>query len=323
MSGTPEPADARRALLAKYLRGEVPQRVRAAGGSSLQRQIKSTPLLKAAEAERAPDARVRLVPIQTTGSRRPIFYVHVHNEGGAFYCFTLARDLGADQPLYLLEPYRFDGLRIPPPLEAMAAAYIESLRSVQPGGPYRLVAFCGGSPIALEMAQQLRAAGQAVELLVLIEPGVISRLTPLLERYSPTLLRVASGCIRRLGGLMHLGPDKQLDCFLGVRHAYRCLRRAHYRQGVSLVPTTETLRQDWLGMYIWVESQYRPRPYPGKVTCFWARDESRNRAVAWHKLAPAAETEDHIIPGTHTTCRTHHLHALADHLGACLRAVPQ
>src|SRR5919201_3814100 len=210
MSGTPEPADVRRALLAKYMRGELPQGAVAAGGSTLRRQIRGTP-------SSAPDARVRLVPIQTSGSRRPIFYLHVHIEGGAFYCFTLARDLGSDQPLYVLEPYSFDGLRIPPPLEAMAATYLEALRSVQPEGPYRLVAFCGGSPIAFEMAQQLRAAGQAVELLVLIEPGVISRLTPLLERYSPTLLRVAGGGVRRLGGLLQLGPDKQLDCFLSMR----------------------------------------------------------------------------------------------------------
>jgi thioesterase domain-containing protein len=236
----------------------------------------------------------------------------VHIEGGAFYCFTLARELGSDQPLYVLEPYNFDGLRIPPTVEEMAATYMESLRSVQPEGPYLLVAYCGGGPIAYEVAQQLRAAGQAVDLLVLIEPGVISRLTPLLERYSPTLLRLAGGFIRRLGGLMHLGPDKQLDCFLSVRHAYRFLRRVQYRQSVSLVPTTETLRQDWLGIYIWVESQYRPHPYPGKVICLWARDESANRALAWHKLARAAETEHHIIPGTHTTCRTDHLHALVD-----------
>jgi thioesterase domain-containing protein len=249
--------------------------------------------------------------------------MHVHIEGGAFYCFTLARALGSDQPVYVLEPYNFDGLRIPPTVEAMAATYIESLRTVQPQGPYLLAAYCGGSPLAFEMAQQLRAAGQAVDLLVLIEAGVISRLTPLLERYSPTLLRVMGGGIRRLGGLLQLGPDKQLDCFLSMRHAYRCLRRARYRQGVSLVPTTETLRQDWLGIYIWVESQYRPRPYPGKMTCFWARDESRNRAMAWHKLARAAEMEDHIIPGKHTTCRTDHLHALAAQLSACLRALPQ
>ena len=316
MSGIPEPADARRALLAKYMRGELPQGALSTGGSAVRWQVRATP-------SSAPDARVRLVPVQPSGSRRPIFYVHVHIEGGAFYCFTLARALGSDQPLYVLEPYRFDGLRIPPTLEAMAATYVEALRSVQPEGPYRLVAFCGGSPIAFEMAQQLRAAGQPVELLVLIEPGVISRLTPLLERYSPTLLRLAGGFIRRLGGLMQFGPAEQLDCFLGVRHAYRCLRRARYRQGVSLVPTTETLRQDWLGIYIWVESQYRPRPYPGKVTCFWARDESGNRALAWHKLARAAETENHIIPGTHTTCRTDHLLALVGQLRACLRALPQ
>ena len=107
MSGTPEPADARRALLAKYMRGELPQGALAAGGSIVRRPVRATPSC-------APDARVRLVPVQTSGSRRPIFYVHVHIEGGAFYCFTLARDLGSDQPFYALEPYRFDGLRVPP-----------------------------------------------------------------------------------------------------------------------------------------------------------------------------------------------------------------
>src|SRR5436309_6330927 len=203
MPGTPQPADARRALLDKYLRGELPQGALAAGGSTMRRQVRAT-------LSCVPDARVRLVPVQTNGARPPIFYLHVHIEGAAFYCFTLARDLGSDQPFYVLEPYSFDGLRIPPPLEAIAAAYIESLRTVQPEGPYRLVAFCGGSPIAFEVAQQLRAAGQAVDLLVLIEPGVISRLTPLLERYSPTFLRLAGGYIRRLGGLMHLGPHTQL-----------------------------------------------------------------------------------------------------------------
>src|SRR3989440_7686576 len=135
MPGTPQPADARRTLLDKYMRGELPQGALAAGGSTVRRQVRATLAVS------APDARVRLVPVQTSGARRPIFYLHVHIEGAAFYCFTLARDLGSDQPFYVLEPYSFDGLRIPPPLEAIAAAYIASLRSVQPAGPYRAVAF--------------------------------------------------------------------------------------------------------------------------------------------------------------------------------------
>ena len=73
--------------------------------------------------------------------------------------------------------------------EEMAAAHLESLRSIQPEGPYLLGSFCGASVIAYEMAQQLRAQGQAVDLLVFFEPmaGPIE------------LSRLAGRLIRRIG----------------------------------------------------------------------------------------------------------------------------
>src|SRR5438270_10688654 len=108
MSQTPELSEAKRALLEKYLRGELTQTATAAGAITLRTQESSTPLT---------ESRVSLVPIQTDGSKRPFFYLHVHWEGGAFYCFTLAFDLGQDQPFYVLEPYKFDGLRVPPTIE--------------------------------------------------------------------------------------------------------------------------------------------------------------------------------------------------------------
>ena len=110
------------------------------------------------------------MPVQTQGSKRPIFYLHVHWIGGAFYSFTLAHHLGPDQPLYIIDPYRFDGLQVPPTIETMAASYIKTMRDVQPEGPYFLAGFCAGGLIAYEIAQQLRVQGQAVDLLVLIDP---------------------------------------------------------------------------------------------------------------------------------------------------------
>src|SRR5712692_11257846 len=101
------------------------------------------------------------------------------------------------------------------------------------------------------MAQQLRAKGQAVDLLVLIEPGVTGRMRPVLERHGPTFLRLAGSFTRRIGNLIRLGPDKQLDWFLWLRHVYRLLKHSKYRnsQGLSLVPTAEALRQDWMGIF--------------------------------------------------------------------------
>jgi thioesterase domain-containing protein len=53
--------------------------------------------------------------------------------------------------------------------ETMAAKYLEEIKSVRPNGPYYLGGYCLGGTIALEVAQQLRRAGDDVALLALIE----------------------------------------------------------------------------------------------------------------------------------------------------------
>ena len=90
------------------------------------------------------DNRVPLVVVQEGGSKRPFFFLHGQWAGDAFYSLELARTLGPDQPFYLLEPYKFEGLTVLPTFEEVAAAYIEVLRSVQPEGPYLLGGWCNG-----------------------------------------------------------------------------------------------------------------------------------------------------------------------------------
>jgi surfactin family lipopeptide synthetase A len=156
-----------------------------------------------------------VVAVQTGGSKRPFFFLHGDFDGSAFYCFPLARNLGSDQPFYLLEPYRFDDLRIPPTFEAMAAAHINSMRTIQPEGPYLLGGYCNGGLVAYEMARQLHAEGQTVDLLVLMNP------TPISEK------RGMRRIINRLGCLMQLSESKQLYWFLWLRHMYRYLQHGY------------------------------------------------------------------------------------------------
>jgi thioesterase domain-containing protein len=63
---------------------------------------------------------------------------------------------------------------------AVARRNIAAMREVQPAGPYRLVGYSFGGAVALEMARQVAADGDAVDLLALLEPpfpsGVRSRL---------------------------------------------------------------------------------------------------------------------------------------------------
>ena len=56
-------------------------------------------------------------------------------------------------------------------IEQMASCCVEDLFSVKPSGPYNLVGYCGHAVIAYEMAQQLRASGEEVSTLILIDPA--------------------------------------------------------------------------------------------------------------------------------------------------------
>ena len=288
------------------------------------------------------DSRAPLVTVQVGRSRQPFFYLHGEWRGGALYCSELARHLGPDQPFYLLEPYKFDGLAVPPPLEAIAAAHLKSLRAVQPEGPYLLGGYCNGGLVAYEMARQLHAQGQAVDLLVLMDPD------------TPARHRWVRSVISRFGNLLWINQDKQFEWFLYLQHIYRYLRFSHHRglknselletveqaeRGYrlskggfttlrprlkALFPKVEILRQDYPNVYDWVASDYTPDLYPGKITFFWTSEEP-SRPVGWQNIVKAkeAQVEIHTIPGNHLTGRTEHLHVLAEHLRDCVNRLQE
>ncbi|WP_163867352.1 non-ribosomal peptide synthase/polyketide synthase, partial [Myxococcus eversor] len=95
----------------------------------------------------------------------------VHPVGGNVLAYAeLARRLGADRPFIGLQARGVNGEATPRgSVEEMARAYVEAMREVQPSGPYLLGGWSLGGVIAYEMTQQLRARGEQVELLALID----------------------------------------------------------------------------------------------------------------------------------------------------------
>ena len=93
----------------------------------------------------------------------------------------LAQLVGADRPFYGLQARGLFGDSEPhQTFEEAARDYIAELRTVQPHGPYLLGGFSGGGLTAYEMARQLRAAGEQVARLVLLDTplptkGVVGR----------------------------------------------------------------------------------------------------------------------------------------------------
>jgi len=284
------------------------------------------------------DGRAPLVVVQEGGSRQPFFYLHGEWKGGGLYSRKLASHLGPEQPFYLLEPYKFEGLVIPPTFEEVAAAHLEAMRSVQPEGPYFLSGYCNGALLAYEMARQLQAQGQAVGLLLLMDPDF------------PARHGWVRSIISNFCKLLRIGQEKQFEGFLALQHVYRYLRFAHYRTSINaellrsakqgkpegkeeskpslasssfklkgLLPRIETLRQDWSNIYDWQVANYTPGLYPGKITFFWSSEEPA-RSDGWQEVVKAkeGEIETYINPGNHISSRTEYLPVLAERLRGCL-----
>ena len=102
----------------------------------------------------------------------PVFCVHP--QSGTVWCFAeLARHLTAGVPVIGLQAPGLEAGETPlDTVGAMAHAAITAMREVQPRGPYRLIGYSSGGVTAYEMAQQLRAAGESVSVLVLLDSPV-------------------------------------------------------------------------------------------------------------------------------------------------------
>ena len=239
-----------------------------------------------------------LVPIQTKGNKPPFFCIHALG-GHVLGMVALARHLGEDQPFYGLESAGRDGEQ--PPLteiEAMAARYIKEIQTVQPEGPYLLGGCSMGGVIAFEMAQQLQAEGREVALLAIFDsscPGVTSSW----RRRKDFVLRQ----ILSVPKLLQRNPTTQRR-FIGEKVTNR------------FIPTSPVHRPN-----IEASRRYKPVPYPGKITFFWASDGPEGPSDprrGWRELAEQGMAI-HRIPGDHGGIRQEPMvQVLAERLNDCL-----
>lgn len=109
-----------------------------------------------------------LVPIQPHGTKPPFIWLHTLGGGGGGGLLryrALANLLGEDQPSFGIEAPHEPFTNI----KAMATAYIEMLKTMQPHGPYYLGGYCFAANVAFEMACQLEDRGEKVAMLAVLE----------------------------------------------------------------------------------------------------------------------------------------------------------
>src|SRR5207244_10359983 len=100
--------------------------------------------------EEKPGGRSSLAALQPHGSKPPLILVHGAGGGILWGYANLAPHLGADQPVYAIEPKAAP--EETPTVQDLASRYITELRSLQPQGPYQLGGYCFGGYVAYEMA---------------------------------------------------------------------------------------------------------------------------------------------------------------------------
>ena len=139
-----------------------------------------------AAAGRSVDAAGRnAVPIQPHGTR-PMLFVALADERSLLALRHFTAPLGPDQPVLALLPdrvaRRFDRSGS---IEDLATPMLETVRDTQPHGPYFLAGYSLGGMFAYEMAGRLRAAGEQVAWLGLLDtctPDVAPRRYQLRKR---------------------------------------------------------------------------------------------------------------------------------------------
>ncbi|MFC4158682.1 amino acid adenylation domain-containing protein [Chitinimonas lacunae] len=100
------------------------------------------------------------------GEGRPLFCIHPAE--GLSWCYLGLANSLPGLAIHALQARGLSGA-LPDSFEAMAGDYLAQIRTIQPEGPYRLLGWSAGGAVAQAMAVQLRAAGEAVELLALLD----------------------------------------------------------------------------------------------------------------------------------------------------------
>ncbi|NUH66089.1 SDR family NAD(P)-dependent oxidoreductase [Sulfitobacter sp. S0837] len=143
-------------------------------------------------------------------------------------------------------------------VRAAAADYLAEVSRVQPQGPYLLAGYSGGGITAYEMAQQLRAAGEEVAVLALLDTPLPVR--PALSRPDKALIKLAE--------LKRKGPRYLIE-WAQSRWAWERSRRLPQdagTEGTAAGIAFNSLRIQ--AAFLRAVGNYEPPPWNGPLTLF-------------------------------------------------------
>ncbi|QWF78052.1 type I polyketide synthase [Amycolatopsis sp. CA-230715] len=260
-------------------------------------------------------------PLRTRGDQNPLFFFHPGGGDTAVYR-QLVGLLDEDIPAYGFD--RVDGLVS---VEERVERYLPELRKIQPHGPYRLAGWSFGGFIAFDMAQRLRAEGEEVELLAMIDS-----ILPLTGDTGLSDVDLMKKRLERFEEFLESSYGKRIDlpfdrlARLGVEDQAQLLVDTMRAEGLVNGEVSEAILHHQRTSFVDARALefYRPDRYDGPLVFFSAADQvpgglrdhrfdRTDDARGWDAVCPALDVI--VVPG-------HHLSLLdppnVDHIAARL-----
>jgi phthiocerol/phenolphthiocerol synthesis type-I polyketide synthase D len=255
----------------------------------------------------------------------PLFLFHPAGGPTSVYQ-NLVELLDDGQAVYGFE--RLEGVRT---LEEKASHYIAMIRDIAPHGPYRLGGWSLGGVLAYEVAQQLKLAGEEIDLVAMIDttipkptPGVTERelLRDRFERFFAYMSETYDIPIEiDIDALVELDEDAQVALMMNIVED----------AGLGMSPgVLEHQRTSYIDSRI--AERYVPEPYDGKIVLYratdrglttsldprYARDEE---SLGWDDFTNELEVVH--VQGTHITVIDRPgVHTMAEHMRGVLGRAP-
>jgi amino acid adenylation domain-containing protein len=209
----------------------------------------------------------QLVPLRPCGDREPLFLLPPGG-GSVFAYLDLVRRLRPGRPVFGLQAPGLEAGEEPlRTVDALADLFLTEIRRVQPRGSRRLAGWSFGGLLAFEIARRLRAVGEEIAGLALIDPTDPVDLADSTDLVTFDEATLRTELARELGLLY--GPDE--------------IAPAELRRRFELFRTSAGAAR-----------AFRPGFYDGPLDLFEAAERPRP-AAAWRPFARRIA----ILPGDH------------------------
>jgi thioesterase domain-containing protein/acyl carrier protein len=248
----------------------------------------------------------------------PVFLAHGLG-GTAMDFYQLVKYMQTDRSIYGLQAKGADGVDEPfDRIEDLAQFHLDAIKELQPHGPYYLIGFSLGGLVTLEIAQRLKAQGEEVALLALLESYPHSRYLSFKER-----ARLGVRLTTRRASTVGRLPFKDAVSYIlrPSESGFYASRNANgnpniTQPGAPFAPGLQRARDCGYAAL----ARYRPSFYNGAIKFVRAgviTNFPEDPAAAWSGLT--AKIEVATVPGDHVGILAAHYETLASVVSRFIR----